>query len=75
VRLEPNVRLGVTWVVHRRSVSADVHFASQRVAVVDGKASTTVTFTAPGTYTLRAYADDGVLLDSKDVIVTVTAPR
>jgi hypothetical protein len=71
VRLEPNVRLGITWVVHRRSTPAAVTFSPQRVAVADGKASTTVTFTTPGTYTLRGYADDGVLLDSADVVVTV----
>jgi hypothetical protein len=71
VRLEPNVRLGVTWVVHRRSAPAGVEFAPQRVAVTDGKASTTVRFSAPGTYTLRGYADDGVLLTPVDVVVTV----
>jgi hypothetical protein len=72
VHLDPNVRLGVTWVVHRRSVAASVQFAPQRVAVAaDGKASTLATFTAPGTYTLRGYADDGVLLNSADVVVTV----
>jgi hypothetical protein len=71
VRLEPNVRLGVIWVVHRRSVPARVEFAPQRVAVKDGTASTSVTFSTPGTYTLRGYADDGVLLNSTDVVVTV----
>ena len=71
VHLEPNVRLGVTWVVHRRSVPASVVFSPQRVTVNDGKASTTVTFATPGTYTLRGYADDGVLLDYRDVVVTV----
>jgi len=71
VRLEPNVRLGVTWVVHRRSAPVAVEFAPQRAAVADGKATTTVKFSAPGTYTLRGYADDGVLLSSTDVVVTV----
>jgi hypothetical protein len=41
-------------------------------AVVDGKASTTVTFTEPGNYTVRAYADDGILLDELDINITVT---
>ena len=36
-----------------------------------GKASSSVKFTEPGTYTLRGYADDGVLLNSTDVVVTV----
>jgi hypothetical protein len=72
VHLDPDVRLGVTWVVHRRSVPAEVRFAPQRVKVEDsGKASTTVTFAQAGVYTLRAYADDGVLLDTADVIVNV----
>ncbi|MBS1819135.1 MAG: hypothetical protein JSU08_14470 [Acidobacteria bacterium] len=72
VRLDRNVRLGVTWVVHRRSVPADVTLSPMHVAVGEGgKASTTVTFTAPGTYTLRGYADDGILLGSTDVTFTV----
>ena len=75
VRLDPNVRLGVTWVVHRRSTPAAVAFAPQRVAVKDGAASTQVTFSAPGTYTLRGYADDGVLLAYTDSVVTVQAAR
>jgi hypothetical protein len=76
VHLDPNVRLGVTWVVHRRSAPAAVAFAPQRIAVAaDGKASTTATFSAPGTYTLRAYADDGVLLSSIDATVTVQPSR
>jgi hypothetical protein len=73
VRLDPNVRLGVTWVVHRRSTASPVNLAPPRAAVSDGKASTSVVFAAPGTYTLRAYADDGVLLDYADVVVTVSA--
>jgi len=71
VRLEPGVQLGVTWVVHRRSTPAAVEFSPEHVAVTDGKASTSVKFTQPGTYTLRGYADDGVLLTSTDVVVTV----
>ncbi|HUR33324.1 MAG TPA: hypothetical protein VM032_05985 [Vicinamibacterales bacterium] len=76
VRLEPNVRLGVTWIVHRRSVpTAVVDFSPQRVAVADGRASTTVRFDTPGTYTLRGYADDGVLTTPTDVVVTVQPSR
>jgi hypothetical protein len=43
-----------------------------KVAVTDGKASTIVRFDAPGTYVLRGYADDSVLLNYVDVTVTVT---
>lgn len=76
VRLDRNVRLGVTWVVHRRSTPGTVAFASQRVAVGEGgHATTTATFAAPGSYTLRAYADDGVLLSTTDVVITVGAGR
>jgi hypothetical protein len=37
----------------------------------DGKIVTTVTFGTPGTYVLRAVADDGALLGSEDVTITV----
>jgi len=70
VMLDRGVRLGVIWVVYRGDATA-VTFAPRKVAVVDGKASTKVSFSKPGTYTLRAYADDGILLDMKDVTVTV----
>jgi hypothetical protein len=73
VRLDRGVRLGVIWVVYRGDATA-VAFAPRKIAVADGKASTNVTFSKPGTYTLRAYADDGILLDAADVTVTVTGP-
>jgi hypothetical protein len=38
----------------------------------DGKVTSTVTFNAPGTYVLRAMADDGALTGYDDVTVTVT---
>ena len=38
----------------------------------DGKCVTTVTFDQPGTYVLRARADDGALTTDEDVTVTVT---
>ena len=70
VQLDRGVRLGVTWVVYRGDAKA-VTFDPRKVAVVDGKAATNVSFSQPGTYTLRGYADDGILLDSVDVTVTV----
>jgi hypothetical protein len=72
VRLDRGVRLGVVWVVYRGDAKA-VTFEPRKIAVVDGKASTTVRFGAPGTYVLRAYADDGILVAAKDVTVTVSA--
>jgi len=70
VRLDPGVKLGVTWVLYRGETES-VSFQPMRVAVVDGKATTNVSFQKPGAYRLRAYADDGVLLTPLDVNVTV----
>jgi hypothetical protein len=70
VRLDRGVRLGVIWVVYRGDTKA-VRFEPRKVPVTDGKASTKVTFGAPGTYMLRAYADDGILVAAADVTVTV----
>ncbi|MBZ5609191.1 MAG: hypothetical protein LAP38_13090 [Acidobacteriia bacterium] len=70
VRLDPGVRLGVTWVVYRAG-PGPVTFEPMHVAAVDGKAVTKVSFSQPGIYRLRAYADDGVLLTPLDVNVTV----
>jgi hypothetical protein len=66
------VGLGVIWVVYRGD-AAHVAFDLRKVPVADGKASTSVRFSAPGTYVLRAYADDGILVAAKDVTVTVSA--
>jgi len=84
VKLDPGVRLGVTWVLYRGGPGT-VTFNPMRVPVVraeppgvaqaagrlEGKATTTATFSQPGAYVLRAYADDGVLTTPVDVIVTV----
>jgi hypothetical protein len=72
VRLDRGVRLGVIWVVYRGDAT-HVTFEPRKIPVTDGKASTMVRFSAPGTYVLRAYADDGILVAAKDVTVTVTA--
>jgi hypothetical protein len=88
VKLDPGVRLGVTWVVYRAGPGS-VTFEPMRVPVVtvgpagsvlkaeplSGKATTKVTFSEPGSYVLRAYADDGVLVTPLDVTVTVEAAR
>lgn len=87
VKLDPGVRLGVNWVLFRGP--APVIFDPMRVPVVrvppagteakverlDGKGTTKVTFSQPGTYQLRAYADDGVLATPIDVTVIVQAAR
>jgi hypothetical protein len=60
----------VTW-THWRG-AGKVTFNPQTVVVKEGKASTQAVFSAPGTYVIRAYADDGVLLADSDITVTVT---
>jgi len=69
VRLDRGMRLGVIWVVYRGNARA-VTFEPRRIPVIDGKAAATVRFSAPGTYVLRAYADDGILVSTADVTVT-----
>jgi len=70
VRLDPGVALGVTWIVYRGSDDG-VKFEPQRVAVKDGRATASVSFAKAGTYVVRGYADDGVLVTPVDVTVTV----
>jgi hypothetical protein len=87
VKLDPGVRLGVTWVLYRGP--APVIFDPAHVAVaklpppgveakverLEGKAATKVTFREPGIYCLRCYADDSVLISPIDVLVTVLPPK
>ena len=40
----------------------------------DGKITTQVSFESPGTYVLRALADDGALTGGENVTITVTTP-
>ncbi len=88
VKLDPGVRLGVTWVLYR-GAPGSVTFEPMKVPVIKvdppgsepvpgligGKATTSVTFSRPGNYRLRAYADDGILITPLDVDVTVEAAR
>ncbi len=71
VRLDPGMRLGAIWVLHRRTGTGEVTFDPPKAPATDGKAVTTARFSAPGTYTLRGFADDGILLDYVDVVVNV----
>jgi hypothetical protein len=70
VRLDPGVKLGVTWILYRAGPGS-VTFDPMHVKVAEGKAATRAVFDQPGVYGLRVYADDGVLLTPLDVIVTV----
>jgi hypothetical protein len=71
----PQSRLFVNWVMYRGPVGATITFASESTAVVDGKASTTATFSQPGQYVVRAYADDGAATTPADIAVTVEARK
>lgn len=85
VKLNPGVRLGVTWIVYRGG-PGPVIIDPMRVPVVSattpqgaeaasksqsGRATTQATFSRPGVYVLRAYADDGIFVTPQDVTVTV----
>jgi hypothetical protein len=48
-------------------------FDPKVIRVVDGKAATKVTFDKPGSYVLRAYAEDASIHTPQDISVTVTA--
>jgi hypothetical protein len=71
----PQSRLFVNWVMYRGPVGATVKFASATSPVVDDHASTTATFTRPGDYVIRAYADDGAVTMPADIAVTVEAAK
>jgi hypothetical protein len=61
--------LSVTWTQWRGP--GRLTFNPPRMLVKDGKASTAVTFSDPGTYVVRAYADDGVVFEPADFTITV----
>jgi len=70
VKPNPEVGLTVTWVHYRGPGNVTITPASPSISA--GNATTTATFNQPGTYVLRAYADDSVLTASTDVTVVVT---
>jgi len=47
-------------------------WAGQATRLANGKATTNVVFTEPGTYVIRAYADDGIVTTPADVTINVT---
>jgi hypothetical protein len=67
-----NESLRVSWVQWRGPGVAT--FDPKVVRVVEGKATTKIVFDKPGTYTLRAYAEDASIHTPHDVKVTVVAP-
>lgn len=65
--------LTVSWTVWRGP--ARVTFDPRVAPVKDGNAVVTATFTTPGTYVLRARANDGLLSVYQSVTVTASSPR
>jgi len=65
--------LTVSWIVWRGP--ARVTFDPRVAAVNEGKAIVTASFTQPGTYVLRARANDGLLSAYQFVTVTPNSPR
>ena len=62
--------LSVLWLVYRGPAGAAFE-PDGYVKVADGKVEVKATFSRPGTYTLRAFAHDGLLRAPADVTVTV----
>ena len=61
--------LAATWIQWRGPGHST--FDPMTAVVKDGKVTTSVSFSKPGTYVIRAYADDGVLMTPADVTVIV----
>jgi hypothetical protein len=64
--------LTVTWFQYRGPAKV-IFDSADPIRVTDGKAVVTAQFTQPGTYWLRAVANDGRLSTSADVNVTVNS--
>src|SRR5207253_5758749 len=62
--------LAVTWTQWRGP--GKISFEPMNVVVKEGKATTKVAFPEPGTYVVRAYADDGIVTTPADVTINVT---
>lgn len=63
--------LTVAWIVWRGPANATFDPASVPVKAKEGKPTVSATFSKPGTYVLRATANDGELHVEKDVTITV----
>jgi len=63
--------LVVNWIVWRGPANVTFEPASSPIKAKEAKAPVTATFSKPGTYVLRATANDGELHVEKDVTITV----
>jgi hypothetical protein len=63
--------LNVSWLEYKGPAKVTFEPAGM-IMVADGKAVTTARFTEPGTYVLRATANDGALSTITDITVNVS---
>lgn len=63
--------LAITWLHYRGPGTVTFEPRVVPVKLRDGKATTTIRFSEPGTYVIRAVADDGVLTTPADMTVIV----
>lgn len=72
VRTAYQTGLAVTWLHYRGPGRVTFSPMAAPVEMVDGRAETTARFSKPGTYVIRAAADDGVYTSNAEVTVVVT---
>jgi hypothetical protein len=70
----PRLGLSVTWIEYRGPGKVRFDNADP-ILVTNGKAVTTAHFSAPGTYVLRATANDGELSTTTDITLNVTSSQ
>jgi hypothetical protein len=68
----PRIGLNVTWAEYRGPAKV-IFDTSGPILITDGKATTIARFSQPGTYVLRATANDGELSTTSDVTIAVPA--
>jgi hypothetical protein len=66
----PRLGLNVTWLEYRGPGKV-IFEHTNPILVADGKAVTRAMFSLPGTYVLRATANDGELSTSSDIMLDV----
>ena len=70
----PRAGLFVTWFEYRAPAKVTFETGGP-IAVTNGRAVTTIHFSAPGTYVLQAVATDGALQTRTNVTITVSEAR
>jgi hypothetical protein len=64
-------QLRVDWLEYRGPAGGRITFTPGSSPVIDGKALTTASFSAPGQYVVRGFANNGSLTTPADVTLTV----